>query len=242
MNESEDGRQRAELRVLLLDEHALRRVALQRLLTALGQEEGIPVEVHATGSARDAAAACGAQVALVGSASPEATPALLAAFREALPDTPVAVLSDRETAAEAILALEGGARGVISTRIEPPLMLHALRFIAAGGHYFPPCALLGDWTEEPAPPVPANDGAAGALTHRQIEVLRLLQEGQSNKRIARCLGLRESTIKVHVRHIMRKLGVENRTQAALSSVRVPANDLDGFALPGEETEGPRLAS
>lgn len=240
MNESEDGRQRAGLRVLLLDEHALRRAALQRLLTALGQEEGIPVEVHAVGSARDAAA-CGAQVALVGSASPEATPALLAAFRDMLPDTPVAVLSDRETAAEAILVLEGGARGVISTRIEPTLMLHALRFIAAGGHYFPPRILLGDWSEEPAPPMPANE-ASGALTHRQIEVLRLLQEGQSNKRIARCLGLRESTIKVHVRHIMRKLGVENRTQAALSSVRVPANDVDGFALPGEEAQGARLAS
>jgi DNA-binding NarL/FixJ family response regulator len=67
-------------------------------------------------------------------------------------------------------------------------------------------------------------GAAGGLTSRQYEVLRLLQEGQSNKRIARTLGLRESTIKVHVRQIMRKLGVANRTQAALTAIRVPAND------------------
>jgi DNA-binding NarL/FixJ family response regulator len=58
-------------------------------------------------------------------------------------------------------------------------------------------------------------------------VLRLLQEGQSNKRIARTLGLRESTIKVHVRQIMRKLGVANRTQAALTTLRVAAND-DGL--------------
>ena len=239
-----DGAYVGGLRVLLLDEHALRRAVLQRLLTALGEEERISVDVQATGSAKDASGR-DVQVALIGSSTPENAPALLAACREALPDTPIVVLSDRETAAESILALEGGARGLISTCIEPALMLHALRFIAAGGHYFPPRALLDDFAEEqasPAPPIPANDTNAGPLTPRQFEVLRLLQEGFSNKRIARTLGLRESTIKVHVRHIMRKLGVENRTQAALSSMRVLANDLTDFTIPFDEPGEPRLAS
>ncbi len=236
MSESEVGRT-VGLRVLLLDEHALRRAALQRLLTALGEEEGIRVELTVGGTSEDARR--DDEVAKIGSTAPESTPVLLAACREAMPDTPIAVLSERETAAEAILALERGAQGVISTRIEPALMLHALRFIAAGGHYFPPRALLGDGAEElAAPPVPANDVSPGALTNRQIEVLRLLQEGQSNKRIARTLGLRESTIKVHVRHIMRKLGVENRTQAALTSVREPEHGMNGFGVEAAD----RLAS
>jgi DNA-binding NarL/FixJ family response regulator len=53
------------------------------------------------------------------------------------------------------------------------------------------------------------------LTSRQTDVLHLLRSGQSNKYIARELNMRESTVKVHVRQIMRKLGAANRTQAAL---------------------------
>lgn len=184
MTECEDGRQ-AALRVLLLDEHGLRRAALQRLLTALGEAEGIKLEVLPAGTPGEGAS-YGAQVALIGSAEPESMVTLLADVREALPDTPIAVLSEQETAAEAVQALEGGARCVISTRIEPALMLHALRLLAAGGHYIPLRA-LGDWAEESVPqhvPASAIDASSGLLTYRRKEVLRLLQEGQSNERIA----------------------------------------------------------
>jgi DNA-binding NarL/FixJ family response regulator len=173
-------------------------------------------------------------VALIGAGSVPEAVTLLAGLRVSAPTIPAAVLSDHESPAEVVMALEAGAQGVISTRIDPVLMLHALRFIAAGGHFFPPKALLG---EAPSPEPVSEHGftslcglappTAGGLTSRQYEVLRLLQEGQSNKRIARTLGLRESTIKVHVRQIMRKLGVANRTQAALTAIRVAAND-DGL--------------
>lgn len=221
--------------ILLMDEHALRRAALRRFLEALGEEEGFAIHVAAAGSVEEAAHAAPApQVALIGCGAVTEAMGLLAELGTCLAHLPVAVLADRETQAEVVAALAGGARGVISTRIDPVLMLHALRFIKAGGHFFPPQALLGeDAAAEPAAAaaaplalpagLPAPGG--GGLTSRQFEVLRLLQEGQSNKRIARSLGLRESTIKVHVRQIMRKLGVANRTQAALSAMRrTAAND------------------
>jgi DNA-binding NarL/FixJ family response regulator len=64
------------------------------------------------------------------------------------------------------------------------------------------------------------------LTARERQVLERLQLGASNKLIARQLNLRESTVKVHIRRIMRKLGAVNRTQAALCGVRldIPATD------------------
>jgi DNA-binding NarL/FixJ family response regulator len=227
--------------VLLIDAHALRRAALQRFLQSLGEEEAFVLDVAQAATLEEAATlSLQPAVAMVGAGSMEDAVSLLGGLRSVAPALPVAVLSDHETTSEVIMALEAGAQGVISTRIDPKLMLHALRFIAAGGHFFPPRALLGDGDDgDPvtgeaqgiarvcALPPPVNGTGAGGLTSRQYEVLRLLQEGQSNKRIARTLGLRESTIKVHVRQIMRKLGVANRTQAALTTLRVAAND-DGL--------------
>ena len=74
------------------------------------------------------------------------------------------------------------------------------------------------------PTARAGDGAKLALTERQRAVLRCLHAGKSNKMIARELDMRESTVKVHVRSILRKLGAINRTQAALAAVAV--GDLD----------------
>ena len=61
---------------------------------------------------------------------------------------------------------------------------------------------------------------AEALTEREMVVLRLLAEGQSNKEIARALQVVEDTVKTHVRHILFKLGVQSRTQAVLSAMRL----------------------
>jgi two-component system nitrate/nitrite response regulator NarL len=223
------------LRILMVDEHALHRAALPRFLEAQGEKEGIPIEVAQVATGPDEIRPEDRlDVALLGMASAAETMAALDKLRLRLPDIPVAVLSDRADTTEVVMALEAGARGFISTRTDPVLMLHALRFIAVGGHFFPPEALLGGSEgsairagQDPvAAALVARDAspASGGLTSRQCEVLRLLQEGQSNKLIARTLGLRESTIKVHVRQIMRRLGVSNRTQAALTSIRLPVED------------------
>lgn len=157
------------------------------------------------------------------------TSKLIKAVRALVPCAALMVVSDSEQPGELVAAIEAGAVGYVSTDHDPDLLLRALSFILDGGSYFPASAILGavgngggrrNELHEDAP-VGADDGDASpgfcALTARQHEVLQLLQLGKSNKHIARQLGMTEATAKVHVRHIMRKFGAVNRTQAALNA-------------------------
>ena len=126
--------------------------------------------------------------------------------------------ADGDEAADVVAAFKAGARGFVTTRMDPCVMFRALKFIIEGGAFFPPGALLdaSGAAGNGGPDIGLVPQAGGeALTLRQNEVLRLLRQGQSNKRIARELHMSESTVKVHIRQIMRKLGASNRTQAAL---------------------------
>lgn len=139
-----------------------------------------------------------------------------ARLHEEIADIPIIVLSDATTALtpETIkAALKCGVRGFISTRtFEMRTVSAAIRFVTAGGVFVPVNLLLA----EDVKPAAARDEAAppaGLLTPRQATVLSLLQQGKANKIIAYELGMSESTVKVHIRNIMRKIGATNRTQA-----------------------------
>lgn len=144
------------------------------------------------------------------------TRTVLRAVRTAFPTVPCAVLSDRTEAEEAIDAAGFGYQAFISTITPLDVVHQALAFIMNGGVYFPREALLGVTEGRDHPRHHANAAASGgSLTPRQGQVLDHLRSGKSNKLIARELDMQESTVKVHVRQIMRKLGVANRTQAAI---------------------------
>jgi DNA-binding CsgD family transcriptional regulator len=122
---------------------------------------------------------------------------------------------------EAIAAFRAAACGFIPMSLDPSLALHAFTFLMSGGSYFPPTFLnnLPEFNYENSL---AADRAAtevslyvGGLTRKQQQVLDLLRKGRPNKVIARALSMQEATVKVHVRQILRKLGVSNRTEAAL---------------------------
>jgi DNA-binding NarL/FixJ family response regulator len=83
-------------------------------------------------------------------------------------------------------------------------------------------------------------GDARGLTTRQQEVLERLRQGESNKLIGRQLKLRESTVKVHIRQIMRKLGATNRTQAALCAAQLHLSTRDKSDLPESDDDGSDL--
>ena len=105
-------------------------------------------------------------------------------------------------------AIRSGVRGLLSTAEAGSKILHsAIDFILNGGTFISPELLL-------EPPAPAKPPAKSILTDRQAQVFAKLKEGKPNKIIAYELGMSESTTKVHVRNIMTKLGVSNRTQAA----------------------------
>jgi DNA-binding NarL/FixJ family response regulator len=135
------------------------------------------------------------------------------------PEAAIVVVAESHDAEDVLAVLALGIRGFIPCSMDPALALQTLTFILAGGDFFPPTALLNvqDRTglSLRAPSGAARD--AGELTSRQDDVMRLLRLGKPNKVIARELGMQESTVKVHVRQIMRKLGVSNRTEAALLS-------------------------
>jgi DNA-binding NarL/FixJ family response regulator len=146
--------------------------------------------------------------------------------------TPLVVLSDSDRREEVVSAHTFGARGFLYAGTSPELALQALSFIFNGGSYFPPVVPAkhrryaqadAATTEGVSPLEPKAEAAehrrtaaASELTERQKAVLEHLGHGESNKAIARQLGIREGTVKVHVRQIMRKMGVANRTQVAVA--------------------------
>jgi DNA-binding NarL/FixJ family response regulator len=141
-------------------------------------------------------------------------------------EVPVVVLSDVDARDEAQLAIVAGAHGFVPTMLDPQLLCAALALVQAGGKFAPP-EQIDEWAHASLPhcadasdepvlePVPQYE----ELSPRQTHVLLLLQEGLANKVIAAKLGMTESTVKVHVRQIMRRLGANNRTEAALLAQR-----------------------
>ncbi len=152
-------------------------------------------------------------------------------LREQLPEVPVVLLADREDPASVAAAMRTGVRGYLPTSTEPEVARRALALVLAGGSYAPPGLLLGtaaeDRTESCGSAIPslaAGTGRLDGLTPRQREVLALLGQGRPNKVIAQRLSMCESTVKVHVRQIMRKLGASNRTEVALKLRELLATD------------------
>jgi DNA-binding NarL/FixJ family response regulator len=136
--------------------------------------------------------------------------ALIESVRMLMPQALLVIISDREDPEEICAAFEEGAVGFMPTSLEPALVFQALSFIRSGGSFFPPAALCNCRRK-----VTVNEIVHTTdLTTKQENVFTLLRQGYPNKRIARQLGLSESTVKVHVRRIMHKFGVANRTQLA----------------------------
>jgi DNA-binding NarL/FixJ family response regulator len=144
--------------------------------------------------------------------------------RSLRPETPLVVVSASESQSDVRSALEHGATGYIPKSSSVKVMLSALNLVLAGGIYVPPTAVQGG--PMPAKPLtrPVISDRVGTemLTQRQLDVLRCLQEGKSNKQIAYDLGLSEGTVKIHVTAIFKSLGVKNRTQAVISATKSAA--------------------
>lgn len=141
----------------------------------------------------------------------------IASLKEALFRAPIIIICDREDCYHIAQALRQGIRGYIPTTLTSQILMGALSLVQAGGTFIPVCALTDALLQKPI--VPAAEKAEVAstdcrLSPRQQEVLNLLRQGKPNKLIAHELDMCESTVKVHVRNIMRKMRVSNRTEAA----------------------------
>lgn len=136
-------------------------------------------------------------------------------LRQTFRDMPIVVMSDARAALQPRNirnALTSGAQGFIPTmNTELPAVLAAIRFVRDGGTFAPLNMLLTDRSGQAMHSLVDHD--MHRLTPRQLTVLSHLKLGKANKIIAHDLGMTESTVKVHVRNIMRKMGATNRTQA-----------------------------
>ncbi|MBK3775355.1 response regulator transcription factor [Azospirillum sp. YIM DDC1] len=156
----------------------------------------------------------------------------LAELLAVLDGIPLIILSDSDETATALEAIRQGAHGYISTTVGLTMALEAIRMVAAGGIFVPATILHRLIIDQAGMPDPVRHAALSVpasavngkphltqLTPRQLAVLECLQEGKPNKVIAHELGMRESTVKVHVRNILRRLGATNRTEAVCRVMR-----------------------
>ena len=129
-------------------------------------------------------------------------------------DLPVVLIADREDASQIVKALEAGARGFIPSTLSLAVVVEALRFVRAGGTFVPTSSLPASRRSFPEDAAAARPVGNGMFTSRQAAVVDALLKGKANKIIAYELNMCESTVKVHVRNIMKKLKARNRTEVA----------------------------
>ena len=139
----------------------------------------------------------------------------LGILSEVAASVPTIVLSPRHNF-ELMRAVIGyGAKGYIPMTMGFEIAIEAVRFVLAGGTYVPAeCLLSGIASVSPPSQRPAT---SGAITARELAVVRAIQQSKPNKIIAYELNMCESTVKVHVRHIMKKLRAKNRTEVAIKA-------------------------
>ncbi len=147
-----------------------------------------------------------------------------AAIRRELPEPEVVALTSVLEDASVIGAVRAGAIGYLLKDTESDELRRAIKAAAAGQVQLSPQAAARLMREVRAPESPEM------LTERELEVLRMLAQGQSNKEIARSLVIRENTVKTHVSSILGKLGVPSRTHAALYAVRIGLVAVDGHSV------------
>ena len=198
------GRRLRELclaRVLEMSGVRIRISKVESLRESVSQEEAIDVIVIDTGdhSCRDPGSMM-----------------MLTCVRDVLPAVPVVVVSDREDWSAVLDALTLGVRAYFPSSLDPDIFLETLRFVQRGGTFIPRELLINaSLPRERTQSEELRRVEVRGLTPSERRVLELLRRGQSNKVIARELNIGESTVKVHVRRIMKKLHAGNRTQAAL---------------------------
>ena len=147
----------------------------------------------------------------------------IAGLREASPASRVVMLTVSEDSDDLATALRHGAQGYLLKTIDGDLLAEAVRRAARGELVVSPemmgklvAAFQSQGAPEPAPLPPEPETAPPSpLSPREEDVLREIARGASNKEIARTLDIAETTVKIHVQHILRKLGLSSRVQAAV---------------------------
>jgi DNA-binding NarL/FixJ family response regulator len=134
-------------------------------------------------------------------------------LKSEFPTIPFIILAEREDLGHIIAALDVGARGYIPTNVDIRVAVSAIELAIAGGIFLPASSVLS-MRERLASSDHSTRPTTGMFTARQAAVIEALRRGKANKIIAYELGMCESTVKVHIRNVMKKLKATNRTEVA----------------------------
>ena len=203
--------------VLVVDDHPVVRGGLRSFLATLED-----IELVGEASDGDEAVALVAEhvpdvvlmdLVMPGTDGIEATRRI----RDAAPSTKVIALTSFATDDKVFPAIKAGAVGYMLKEAEPSELADAIRRVHAGEVLLHP-TVAARLVQEVTGAAPRSD-VAGGLTERELDVLRHIARGMSNREISRELGIAEKTVKTHVSNILMKLHLADRTQAALYAVK-----------------------
>jgi two-component system, NarL family, response regulator LiaR len=206
------------IRVLIVDDHAVVREGLR---TFLELQEGIEVVGEAADGVQAIAQAERLQpdVILMDLVMPQLDGVgAMRELRGRSPEIRVIVLTSFLDDDRLLPAIQAGAAGYLLKDVEPSELARAVRAACVGETMLDP-AVAARLVDAIADGQVARAAPRERLTRREQEVLELIARGRSNKRIALELGISEKTVKAHVGRLLAKLGVADRTQAALLAVR-----------------------
>ncbi|MEP7032544.1 MAG: response regulator transcription factor [Actinomycetota bacterium] len=211
------------MKILIVDDHALVRRGMGHVVRECFTEAEV-VEAGNAVEAIEVMTSDNVNVALVDVRMPDSDGLeLLHQMKERWPETPVIMLTSFDHAQYVRRALAEGAAGYMLKDATPEDLEQAIKVaISGGGNVLSP-RVIQNLFESMDGPGRGENGDSGhrpiaSLTQRETDILALLAEGMSNRDISRGLFLSEKTVKAHLAAVFRKLGVTNRTQAAMAAV------------------------
>ena len=213
------------IRVLVVDDHTLFRRGLIALLAGDARFE-IVAEAGDANEAHRRAAATQPDVILLDNHMPGVNGVdALAGFKELAPAARVLMLTVSEDERDLAAALRGGARGYLLKTMDSEMLATAILRTMAGDSVVSPemtsklvsafQSVQSGQADTPSRAVDAEPDPIQTLSPREREILTQIARGASNKEVARDLGIAEATVKIHVQHILRKLNLGSRLQAAV---------------------------
>lgn len=209
------------MRIMIVDDHALVRRGMAHVVRECFGDAEV-VEAGGAAEALQAMEAGAIDIALVDVRMPDTDGLdLLRDMKAGWPDVPVIMLTTFDHAQYVRRALTEGAAGYMLKDATPEDLEQAIKVaLSGGGNVLSPKVIqnLFEAMETGAENGEAPRRAEANLTQRETDILALLSEGRSNRDISRNLYLSEKTVKAHLAAIFRKLGVANRTQAAMAAV------------------------
>lgn len=226
---------RGAIRVLIADDHPVVRQGLRTFL-------GIQDDIEVVGEAEDGTSA----VTLAESLEPDIVLmdlkmpgadglTALTELRARGVQARVLVLTSVTERGHVLPAVQAGAAGYLYKDVDPQALVQAIRAVHDGHVLFAPDAAEAMLRDGTADGGGGDDRGLAALTEREREVLVHIARGRSNREIARALVVSEKTVKTHVSNLLMKLGVQDRTQAALYAVRHGVGTSGAAGETGETT-------